>query len=218
MAQLVHFGNGVLGSFQKNWVSPELQMSRKFLTYQALLQIDTATSLPSDLKEFFQSQMNNRYTELSVGEGSLEQTQTESLDLMNYRKNCDCDIHFIKASESNEYSISRRSESLFTSSEISSLTEVYCQLYPGVTFSNQVHKFHEKFHQLKIYNVNFLSANCKGKHSPAVSAYWAGLGGSIANSCDKLRVGSIQYFVRHLVEFFNGDYSSSPYICEGLLV
>ena len=46
--------NGILGSFQKNWVSPELQLFRKFLTYQDLLLSNIPSSLPQELHEFFQ--------------------------------------------------------------------------------------------------------------------------------------------------------------------
>ena len=45
--------NGILGSFQKNWISPELQMFRKFLTYQDLLVSDVPSTLPPELGEFF---------------------------------------------------------------------------------------------------------------------------------------------------------------------
>ena len=45
--------NGILGSFQKNWVSPELQMFRKFDTYQSLMMSDIS-SMPEELGEIFQ--------------------------------------------------------------------------------------------------------------------------------------------------------------------
>ena len=49
--------NGILGSFQKNWVSPELQMFRNFLTYQDLLLSNVPSNLPQVFCEFFQLQL-----------------------------------------------------------------------------------------------------------------------------------------------------------------
>ena len=48
--------NGILGSFQKNWISPELQMFRKFLTYQVLL-LSNVLKPTSRVCEFFQLQL-----------------------------------------------------------------------------------------------------------------------------------------------------------------
>ena len=46
--------NGILGSFQNNWVAPERQMAEKFLSYQNLLTINISNALPKELCEFFQ--------------------------------------------------------------------------------------------------------------------------------------------------------------------
>jgi len=45
--------NGILGSFQKNWISPELQMAKKFLTYQYLLTMDITDKLPQEIQDFW---------------------------------------------------------------------------------------------------------------------------------------------------------------------
>ena len=45
--------NGILGSFQNNWVAPERQMAEKFLSYQNLLTINISNALPKELCEFF---------------------------------------------------------------------------------------------------------------------------------------------------------------------
>ena len=44
----------ILSSFQKNWTSPEMQMTKKVLMLQNLLTMDLPSTLPPDLFEFFQ--------------------------------------------------------------------------------------------------------------------------------------------------------------------
>lgn len=189
--------NGVLGSFQKNWVSPELQMTRKFLAYQNLLLIDVSTSLPEDLREFFVYQAR-MCGEISVGEGSLEQSHIDSLDLLEYKKNCTCDLSIIDASESIMHTYSHRHEAIFNHTEVEYLISVYGKLYPGVII-NHVPMIHERFHNFQVFNQRYLSDKTRGSHSSAVCAYWAGINGGILATCEHLRVGVIQYFVRHTI-------------------
>ena len=79
--------NGILGSFQKNWISPELQMFRKFLTYQDLLVSDVPSTLPPELGEFFQLQLG-KHTEVSTSEGSVEQSHIDPLSLRVPKQCC----------------------------------------------------------------------------------------------------------------------------------
>lgn len=79
--------NGILGSFQKNWVSPELQMFRKFLTYQDLLLSNIPSRLPQELREFFQFQLGV-HEDVSVSEGSVEQSCIEPFFLSEFQKKC----------------------------------------------------------------------------------------------------------------------------------
>ena len=51
--------NGVLGSFQKNWISPELQMLKKFVSYQNVLLTDTLTLVPQEFRECFHFQLSS---------------------------------------------------------------------------------------------------------------------------------------------------------------
>ena len=77
--------NGVLGNFQKNWVSPEKQMTRKFLAYQNLLLSDAASILPEDIFEY------QNFSDVSRSEGSVEQSHNiDSHNLLEYKKNCTC--------------------------------------------------------------------------------------------------------------------------------
>ena len=41
--------NGVLGSYQKKWISPELQMLKKFTAYQHLVLSEVHSSMPQEL-------------------------------------------------------------------------------------------------------------------------------------------------------------------------
>lgn len=133
-----------------------------------------------------------------MSEGSVEQSHIDSQDLLEYKKSCTCNLSDIDASESTVHTFSRRFETLFNCIEVVSLKSVYGKLYPGVVISH-VPMVHERFYDLKVFHEKFLSTRAKGSHSPAVCAYWAGLNGNISDTCDQLRVGIVQYFLRHTV-------------------
>lgn len=69
--------NGVFDSFQKNWVSPELQMIKKFLTYQHLLVSEVPTSMPKELHDFFQLQLCE-HKQHTISEGSVEESHVDA--------------------------------------------------------------------------------------------------------------------------------------------
>lgn len=58
---------------------------------------------------------------------------------------------------------------------------------------------YERFYELKVFNERFLSVKARGNHSSAVCAYWAGINGNILATCEHLRVGVLQYFIRHTI-------------------
>jgi len=58
---------------------------------------------------------------------------------------------------------------------------------------------YEYFHRLKVFNEAYSSVKAKGNRSSAICAYWVGVGGEISSNFDTLRVGLIQYFVKHTV-------------------
>ena len=91
--------NGILGTFQKNWISPEQQMARKFMAYQHLLSMDVCTALPLEFKEFFEYQVG-RPGGITLGEGSLEESHLDSFDLLQYQKSATCSLPEIDSSES----------------------------------------------------------------------------------------------------------------------
>ena len=51
--------NRVLGSFQKYWILPELQMLKKFTTYQLLL-FQVHSSVSNELSEFLKFQFGQQ--------------------------------------------------------------------------------------------------------------------------------------------------------------
>ena len=118
--------NGILGSFQKHWISPEQQVAKKFISYQHLL-LMVSTALPEEIREFFMAHVG-KCGELSLGEGSLIQRHVDSSD---YKKSSLCIPSEINATQGPMY---RRYERLFNSSEVESLTKVYQALYPYHTF------------------------------------------------------------------------------------
>ncbi len=61
---------------------------------------------------------------------------------------------------------------------------------------------YERFHELKTFNQTFLSVGARGNHSSGICAYWAGINGKILTTCEHLRVGIIQYFIRHTISVY----------------
>ena len=190
--------NGVLGSFQSNWISPELQMIRKFITYQDLLQSDLPATMPQELLDFFHLHLN-KHSEVCVTDGSVEQTHVESFSLLEYNRNATCPIADIDGRENVKQKIAKRYEVHFNHIQVTWLTEVYKHLYPSATI-NHVPMVHERFHEVSVLGERFASKSAKGKHSAAVCAYWPRLGGSISTTCDQLYVGIVQYFFKHSVK------------------
>ena len=188
--------NGILGTFQKNWISPEQQMARKFISYQHLLLMDIAAVLPDELAEFFADNIT-KCREISLGEGSLVQTHVDSSHLLDYKKSAYNVLSAINATESSIHILYRRYECLLDSSEVESLTTVYNTLYPSSSF--HVPMTHERFHALRVFNELLVSQKSKGSQSSAICANWAGVGGHLATDNSLIRVGFILYFIRHTI-------------------
>ena len=120
--------NGVLGSFQSKWASPELQMLRKFLTYQGILHSDISSSLPSELCEFFHRQLGTQ-GEVYISEGSVEQSHVDASYLLEFKRNATCIPSQINAEESVQLTVLRRCQKYFSHSQVSWLSEIYRILY-----------------------------------------------------------------------------------------
>ena len=90
--------NGILGNFQKNWLSPELQMFKKFLTFQDLLLSDLPSTMPQELADFFKLQLIESEG-VSLTTGSVEQSHADPVSLLDYHRNPRCPVHKIGATE-----------------------------------------------------------------------------------------------------------------------
>ena len=69
--------NGIMQSFLNNWVSPELQMMKKFISYQNVISFPTSTSAKLDYIQFDEGSS-------LFGEGSLVQTATDGYERQIY--------------------------------------------------------------------------------------------------------------------------------------
>lgn len=196
--------NGILGTFQGNWNSPELQMLRKFLTYQSLLLSSIPSTLPEELSEFFQLQLG-KYGEISISEGSVEESHVDALSLSEYTRSVACPVHLVDATEKEQQTVSKSSE-FFNHIEVNWLTSVYKELYPTARFDH-IPMVHEHFHEVTVLGERFVSKRVKGKFSAVIAAYWAAVDGNVAQSCSQLRVGVIQNFFRHTISL-NADDSA----------
>ena len=173
-------------------------MIRKFLTYQDLLQSDLPATLPQELADFFRIHLSKQ-SEVSVTDGSVEQTHIDTFSLLEYSKNATCSIPNIDGRENIQQKIVKRYEMHFNHIQVKWLTEVYQYLYPLATI-NHVPMVHERLHEVTVLGERFASRLAKGKHSAAVCAYWPHLGGTITTSNDQLYIGIVQYFFRHSVK------------------
>lgn len=191
--------NGIMGRFQNNWISPEQQMAHKFLAYQDLLTMELSKALPKQLNDFFDNQLT-KYAEISLGEGSLEQSHIDSLSVVNYSKNSTCGVNEINAVDCTLFHIGQKYEKYFDHDEVTTLSEVYSVLYPDQQL-HHVPMVHERFYEVKVFNMIFLSSHARGNQSAAVCAYWAGIGGNLLEHETYLRVGVLQYFFKHSVHF-----------------
>ena len=77
--------NEVLGSFQNNWMLPELQMLKKFTTHSIFFCFKLIL-VPNEISEFFQFQLGQQKLHV-VSEGSVEETHIYALSLLEYKKN-----------------------------------------------------------------------------------------------------------------------------------
>ena len=190
--------NGVFASFQRNWASPEMQMIKKVLMYQEVVRMDVASALPPELLEFFKLNVCN--SEITIGEGSLEQSHVDVYKLIDYQSNSRCSISNIDATENVCQVISTRYEKFLNPTEMVHITAVYNLLYPDKSISH-IPMLYEKFFETQILHEVFISQHKRGKRSSAICAYWSGVGGNIiqASSQPQLRVGIVEYFLRHTI-------------------
>ena len=196
--------NGVLSSFQMNWIAPELQMLKKFLAYQNLIVTEHINiAVPPELREFFQQHLGKHEEAVDSSEGSIEVSEIDSSFFVEYRKNCNCLPGCINATlhRQTKYLTQRRSEKLFNPADVSFLRAVYQHIYPtSQTIANShVPMRHEAFHHVTILGQQYTSRKMRGKQSAAICAYWPAVCGGLTASCNELRVGIVNYFFKHMI-------------------
>ena len=114
---------GILGSFQKNWVSSELRK------YQDLLLHNVPSCLRKDLSQFFQYQLGIHY-DISISDRSVKQSHIDPLSLSEYQRNSLSPLDCVDGTLRACYVIHRRYEKVFDHEQVSWLTQVY---YPKET-------------------------------------------------------------------------------------
>ena len=117
--------NGILGSFQKNWVKPEVQMIKKFLNYQNLLRSDISSALPPQLKDFFEIQVGKHSSHITISEGSVEQSHVDASSVLALRVNQHCSLSSINATNCSLYRVTKRYEKFFDHEQVTWLTIIY---------------------------------------------------------------------------------------------
>jgi hypothetical protein len=185
--------NGVMGSFVNNWMTPEMQMMRKFTSYQNILSYANASPLNCPLQDFIQSCMNS---ECNVG--SLQSTMGDVYKQEMYAKN----IHDIKINavfSSNHHTIrSKCYERYLNDTELTALSGVYHILYPNMSQSETVSRRHLVCSDIDVHGEHFLSGKSKSQCSAVVMASWYDSNGHVnIHTGVSYRFGIVQYFLKH---------------------
>ena len=121
--------NGVMESFQKNWIYHEVQLTKKFVNFQNVLTLDLPILLPSALNDLLQMQ-SSKLKELTTGQGSLLSTHIETRTLKEYIANTTCPISSIDTSAKSFHEITSKMYEHYLSPEnVKLLTDVYQSIY-----------------------------------------------------------------------------------------
>ena len=78
---------------------------------------------------------------------------------------------------------------------------------------DHVHIRCECFHQMDIFGERFISYKSRSMASSIVCAYWAGFVGSLCEQRNVLRVGVVQYFIKHSVSLVNKELNKKS-LCD----
>ena len=180
-------------SFSKNWVKPEEQITKKFLSFQELMAIKNIPEF-SELSSFC---MREDFY------GSLEHTRSNPFHLSFYKKNAVCDICHVNTNYLDIHKISGKVvEKYFCDSDLDNLSGTYSTLYPNNTFTH-IHRKHLLFNDLKVLGEQFTSKKSRSQRSSAIMAYWGEPALNTNNICP-LKVGLVEYFFIHTLCSNNG--------------
>ena len=188
--------NGILQSFQKSWIHPEIQLLSKFLNFQNVLAAEFPFSLPLDVVDILHLQ-SSKVREVTIGQGSLLDTHVDSGFLHEYSRNSSCKLSSINTTETAFHKLpAQHYEQYLSPEDMSCIQEVYHEVYTSRQLLH-IPMSCEVFYEIEVLGEKLVSSKCKGEASPYVLAQWAGLGGQLSQ--DTLRVGKILCFVRHFL-------------------
>lgn len=190
--------NGIMQSFLNNWISPELQMMKKFVSYQNVIAFqENSINIPSELSTLMESNS-------ALGEGSLRQTIIDGYEHRMYTENYTCPLSMVNAMQLKSHTIGIRTfEHYFTDEEVRNISTVYSYLYP----SNHlyVQRKHIYFYDLHVHGQHYLSNKARSHRSSVIMAIFPGCHGNINSNPEEnvCRFGEIQCFVQHCIDLSN---------------
>ena len=203
--------NGLLGSFHTNQKNIEVQIMRKFIYSQLLhgtkhrAQLDFISLLPGGDFD-------------SSGPSILTEPIIDDLDCLSLLNTSISSLPNSALSFETNHNISLLSPSrrcVFLSSTIKQLEQLYKQLYPSRA-SVCVSPFHVRAGRAMVYGEvlgSMLNATSYNSGS-VILAYWPAQDGPITNvDTTRLRVGSVQYYIKLCVSYSTDD-SSQCFKCE----
>ena len=190
--------NGIMQSFLNNWVSPELQMMKKFISYQNVISFPTSTSAKLDYIQFDEGSS-------LFGEGSLVQTATDGYERQIYAQNYICPLNSINAVQLKFHTIGPRIfENYFSDDEVKNITNVYSWLYPQfISHPLFVCRTHLQFYDLHAHGEHLISIRARSMRSCTIMAIFPKLGGTIDPEQKVLRFGEVQFFIQHSIQLPN---------------
>lgn len=132
-----HF-NGVMGSFIKNWMTPEMQMMKRFISYQNILTCTSDSLQTSEIDKLLQSCVE---TEGSFS-GSLQSTMLDVYNRELHSRYCYSETIDAVLTSSNHKIMSKCYEGYLNYDDIVALSHVYHALYPMMATPSPVPRKH----------------------------------------------------------------------------
>ena len=191
--------NGVLGEFQTNNKSVEIQMMRKFLRDQCVY----ALAIPADYRNHFQELLDNfqtasvasslttheLLTTLSLGEGFVNPSDHLWYSLESYQFG----THHVPSHLDDD--------------DVEVLANTYKTFFPTFTVDD-VPRLFDKYESIQLAGVKYGSGMSRLNRSSYVLARWAGrFNGEIDITGSDLRPAFVKYFVRQIISFDGSSYS-----------
>ena len=167
--------NGVMGSFVNNWMSPEMQMMRKFTSYQNILLLANTSPFNCPFHDFVQSCMTSEChvgsLQSTMGDVYLQQMYAKNIQGIEINSEFSPNVHTIR---------SKCYERYLNDMELTALSCVYHILYPNMNRSESVSRRHLVFSDIDVNGEHFLSAKSKSQCSAVIMASWYDSNGQVS--------------------------------------